>query len=88
MVRTVMVIEGEIGDTRSIRDFGAGEKRKGSKSSSSSGKKQRAFVSQGSSGQGHGYQGQGRVGASSQTGQTTCFHCHQPGHMRRDYPRR
>ena len=50
MVRIVMAIDGEIGNARCIRDSGAGEKRKGSHSSSSSGKKQRASVSQGSSG--------------------------------------
>ena len=36
----------------------------------------------------HGSQGQGRVGASSQTGQMTCYHCHKLEHMRRDCPQR
>ena len=26
--------------------------------------------------------------SSGQAGQMTCYHCRQPGHMRRDYPRR
>ena len=46
MVRTTMAIEGEIDDTRSIRDAGANKKRKESLSSSGFGKKQRTFVSQ------------------------------------------
>ena len=42
MVRTTMAIEREIEDARSIRDVGAGGKRKESQSSSSSGKKPKA----------------------------------------------
>ena len=45
MVRIVIAIEREIDDARSIRDAGTSEKRKGSQSSSSSAKKQRASVS-------------------------------------------
>ena len=59
MVRTTMVIEREIDDLRSIRDTGAGDKRKEGQPSSSSRKKQKASSSQGFQGQGHGYQGQG-----------------------------
>ena len=44
MVRTAMVIEREIDDSRSIRDVGANEKRKKSHSFSSSGKKRRTSV--------------------------------------------
>ena len=47
MVITVMVIEREIENTRSIRDAGAGGKRKESQSSSSLGKNTKASISQG-----------------------------------------
>ena len=66
------------------KDTGANAKRKESRSSSSSRKKQKTSVSYGFQGRGHYYQGQGRVENSSQMGQMTCYHCHQPEHMRRD----
>ena len=47
MVRTVMTIEREIDDARSILDVGANEKRKKSHFSSNSGKKWRTFVPRG-----------------------------------------
>ena len=47
MVRTAMAIEREIEDAQSIRDAGAGDKRKESQSSSSSGKKPKACSSRG-----------------------------------------
>ena len=47
MVRTAMAIEREIEDAWSIRDAGAGDKRKESQSSSSKGKKPKAFSSRG-----------------------------------------
>ena len=83
-----MAIEKEIDDTWSICDAGASEKKKENQSSSTSGKKKRTSASRGFQGQGRGYQGQGQVKASSQTGQMTCYHCHMPGHMRRDCPQR
>ena len=45
MVRTIMAIEGEIDDTRSILDACASQKMKESLSSYSSGKKQRTSAS-------------------------------------------
>ena len=33
-----------------------------------------------------GHVGQMRV--ASQAGQMVCYHCQQPGHMRRDFPKR
>ena len=66
MVRTTLAIGREVDNTRSIRDMGASSaKRKENQSSSSSRKKQKNSVSYGFQGQGRGYLGQGRVGASS-----------------------
>ena len=44
MVKTALAIEREIDDSRSIRDTGAGDKRKEGQPSSSLGKKQRTSV--------------------------------------------
>ena len=68
--------------------MGAGIKRKEDPSSSNPGKKQKTFVSHESQGQGQGYQDQGQDGTFSQAGQMMCYFCRQPGHFRRDYPRR
>ena len=86
VVRTAIAIKREIDDTRSIRDMGASDKRKEGQPSSSSGKKQKAFSSRGFQGQGRGYQGQGHIWAPSQSRPMTCFHCHHPGHVKRDCP--
>ena len=59
MVGTAMTIEREMEDARSTRDAGISGKRKECQSSSSSGKRQKAYDSQGFQEQGQGYHGQG-----------------------------
>ena len=86
MVGTALTIEREIEDARSTRDASVSGKRKDSQSSSSSGKRQRASSSRGFQSRGHPGQGQMRV--AGQAGHMVCYHCQQPGHMRRDCPQR
>ena len=69
-------------DARSTREAGASGMRKESQSSSSSGKRSRASSRSGN------YPGQGQIRAASRARQMVCFHCQQPGHMRRDCPQR
>ena len=86
MVGTTLTIEREIEDAWSTRDASASVKGKESQSSSSSGKKPRAFSSRGF--HSHDHPGQERIRVSSQAGQMVCYHCQQPEHMRRDCPKR
>ena len=82
MVSTVMAIEREIDNARSIRDASASEKRKEDQPFSSSGNKRRTSVPRGHSVQGQGYQGQGQGRDASQAGSVICFYYHQPGHRK------
>ena len=85
-VRTTMTTKGEVDVMQGIQDMGAGTKRKGDQSSSNSRKKSKPFGSLGF--QSRGYPGQGRARVASRARQMLCFHCEQPGHMRRDCPQR
>ena len=85
MVGTTLTINREIEDARGIRAAGTSEKREDQPSSSSR-KRQKTSAARVSRGRGLGQQGQGQTRASSQAGHATCFHCQQPGHMRRDCP--
>ena len=86
MVGIALTIEREIKDARRTQDASVSSKRKDSQSSSNSGKRQRASSSRGF--QIHNHLGQGQMIVAGQAGQMVCYHCQQPGHMKRDFPRR
>ena len=66
----------------------ASEKKRENQSSSNTGNKQRTSTPRQFQGQGRYYQGQGQGKATSRIGAMTCYHCHQPGHLRWDYTQR
>ena len=80
--------EGKVDDIRGIQDMSVGTKRKEDPSSSIPGKRQKNFFSQGYPGRGRGHPEQGQDGTFSQAGQIMCCFYRQPGHFRRDCPRR
>ena len=80
--------QGGVDDIRGIQDMGAGTKRKEDSSSLNQGKKQKTSVSHGPQRQDQGYHDQGQDGTFSQAWQMMCYFYRQPGHFRRDYPRR
>ena len=73
--------EGGVDDIRGTWDICVGAKRKEDPSSSNLGKRKKTSAS-------HEFQDQGQDWASSQAGQMLCYFYRQPGHMRRDCPRR
>ena len=85
-VRMTMTTEGEVDVMRGIQDMGVGTKRKGDQPSSSLGKKQKASGSHGF--KSPSYSGQRRARVARRARYMLCFHCQQPGHMRRDFPQR
>ena len=80
--------EREVDDIRGTQDMGVGTKRKEDPSSSNLGKKQKTSVSQGYPGRGRGHQDQGQDVTFNKVGEMMCYFCRQPGHFRRNYPRR
>ena len=74
-VNIALIIDREIENTQSTRDAEASGKRKEDQPSSTLGKRQRTYVPQ-------------VPKLKGQPGPMTCFYCHQPGHMNRDFLRR
>ena len=64
--------------------MGVSGKKRESQSSSSSGKKPRDSSSRGFQSRDH--LGQSQIRVPNQAGQTICYLCHHPRHMKRDCP--
>ena len=82
MVKKAMAIESEIEDARSIRDTIVSGKRKEDQPSSSFGKEVEDLYPMRISRTGSWLSRPRPTSASSQSGPMTCFHCHQPRHVR------
>ena len=95
MVKTALAIEREVDAAWSIRDSSASDKKKGDRSSYFSSKKKSkglllrsGFKDKATVRINRFLQGRRHFRTPGQPGQGTCYHCHQPRHLRWDCPQR